>query len=169
MRSLPWAGGWEGLQLPSRGPQQVQFPGSPPFLLELLRLSDTCIIWPASIVELCLHNGDNLQPISGIRGVAPRCSNQPLAEVFCSDSWRTTRAVQAKPAIKFIIKGLSIVLKLNVQCDALKVILLVINSNFKVSGLLVYYVDHITISSNPCLYDILCLDYMTYDKFVLFY
>ena len=40
------------------------------------------------------------------------------------------RAVQANSAIKFINKGLSIVLKLNVQCDALNVIFLDINSNY---------------------------------------
>ena len=86
--------------MPSRRPQQVQFPGSPPFLLELGRLSDTCIIWPASILERCLHDGDNLQTISGVGQVVPCRSNQPLAEVFCSHSWRTVRAVQAKPAYR---------------------------------------------------------------------
>ena len=36
------------------------------------------------IVELCLHYGDNIMPVGGVRYVVPRGINQPLAEVFHS-------------------------------------------------------------------------------------
>ena len=38
------------------------------------------------IMECFLHNGDNLLPIGGIRCAVLSLSNQPLAEVFCSQT-----------------------------------------------------------------------------------
>ena len=61
------------------------------------------------------------------------------------------------PRIQFINKGLSIVQKLYVPCDSLKFVWFVINRNKRMSGRIVYLVDHIVIFSNPCLCYILCL------------
>ena len=50
------------------------------------------------ITEKCLHNGDNLQPISNVRRVVTRRRNQTLEEVFRSHSSSTAQLVQEKPA-----------------------------------------------------------------------
>ena len=39
-----------------------------------------------SILEVCLHDGKNLQPIGDVRKFVLCCSNQPLVEVFRSHS-----------------------------------------------------------------------------------
>ena len=57
------------------------------------------------------------------------------------------------PRISFINKGLSIVQILHVRCDKLKVIC----SGIERSGRILHIDDNIIISSNPLLYDMLCL------------
>ena len=63
----------------------------------------------------------------------------------------------AYPCIIFINKGVSTVQKLHVQCEALKVFFSLLIEIDKVSRRLIYTVDHILVSSNPCFYNILCL------------
>ena len=45
----------------------------------------------------CLHDGENLQPISGVRRVIPSCINHTLEEMCHLHSWSDARAVQSKP------------------------------------------------------------------------
>ena len=70
-----------------------------------------------------------------------------------SNNWFYIEYINIYQRISFMDKGISLVQRLHVKYDKLKVIWFCINSSINI----VYIVDDIFIFSNPCLYNMLCL------------